>query len=464
VARAKHQLPSKPPTHPDTTALVSPLAPATPHKSTNPFISRSKSDGRNHAPGENPQSKLPPLPPRKPSFLIAASQQPVLTSNPIGKPAKPTHVVSPLIGRSLEASRVAYTRRKAEESLERERVMQVLKSSSGNGSSSSLRNNSPTKTTGGSNSSSDGKRPSPLSKLPVLPPRRHRVSPPASVADSTKSFEQVAKASVGTYVFMHSPIVSPLSSRSPERGRARPLPIDDHPRASSSSPTRPPPPTHPDRKPPPISTADAQSSEISPSLYHPISPTSPRISRSKSMHYPKTPPPPPVRAPRERPKTEQFSPESATFNFDQERQPPQGFSGLTRHISLSSTHGRSSSIDGSPSAAVKKNIQKTLSSFQPKLDAARYKAEAGLSRRGYVNHTMVGGPNASPAFKNWAEEGERSLIDDDDDSVTVDGSSSFSFDEDADGPASRGPHSGRSRVELDRDEMKWPAGGGWKPL
>lgn len=141
-----------------------------------------------------------------------------------------------------------------------------------------------------------------------------------------------------------------------------------------------------------------------------------------------------------------------------------GFSNLTRRVSLSSTHSRASSIDSSP---MKRNIQKTLSSFQPKLDAARYKAEAGLSRRGYVNHTTPG----PAAFRNWAAEGEQSLIEDDD-SATVDGSSSFSFDDDAEGPFASprtpGPASGRSKVlqdgALERDEMKWPAGDGWRPL
>jgi len=76
----------------------------------------------------------------------------------------------------------------------------------------------------------------------------------------------------------------------------------------------------------------------------------------------------------------------------------------------------------------------------------------------------------SPAFRHWAEEGEQSLIDDHgiEDDVTVD--SSFSFDDDAEGSirddGQRG-RAGRSKVGeggLERDEMKWPAGDGWRPL
>jgi hypothetical protein len=114
-------------------------------------------------------------------------------------------------------------------------------------------------------------------------------------------------------------------------------------------------------------------------------------------------------------------------------------------------------MDSTPS--VKKNIQKTFSSLQPKLDAARYKAEAGLSKKGYVNHTNAGGP----AFKHWNDEGEERLIDYWEDGATVDGSSlSTGFDGDADDDrsvATRKPRRG-----LETDEMKWPVDEGWRPL
>lgn len=247
--------------------------------------------------------------------------------------------------------------------------------------------------------------------------------------------------------------------------------VDEH-RDHSSSPTRhtniTAPPTHPDRKPPPISIEPHSAHSIASSNY-PISPTSPRIFRSKSMHHqPKLPPPPPSHNARKRPESEQLSPAASMFNLNSAGAPDTPaktvFTGLSRHASFSSKpHSRASSIDSSP---IKRNIQKTLSSFQPKLDAARYKAEAGLSRKGYVNHN-------TPGFRNWAAEGEQSLIDDDD-SVTVDGNSSFSFDDEADGPFASpkpaGASSGRSKVlgdgTLERDEMKWPVGDGdgWKPL
>jgi len=91
------------------------------------------------------------------------------------------------------------------------------------------------------------------------------------------------------------------------------------------------------------------------------------------------------------------------------------------------------------------------------LDAARYKAEAGLSKRGYVNHTSPS-PVTPPAFKKWADEGEERLIDTDGDSVTVDGSS-VSYDDDGESmPDVRPRHDRRA---LERDEMKLPAGDGW---
>jgi hypothetical protein len=109
-----------------------------------------------------------------------------------------------------------------------------------------------------------------------------------------------------------------------------------------------------------------------------------------------------------------------------------------------------------------KNIRKTLSALQPKLDTARYKAEAGLSKRGYVNHTS---PSvvATPGFKKWAEEGEQRLIDADEDGVTVDGSS-MSFEDDSESLSGHYDNVRHSRNGLERDEMKLPAGDGWGPL
>lgn len=131
--------------------------------------------------------------------------------------------------------------------------------------------------------------------------------------------------------------------------------------------------------------------------------------------------------------------------------------------------------------------------LQPKLDVARYKAEAGLSRRGFVNH----GDSSL-----WHEEGEDHLVASGSSSVREDSTGDPSVDSDDGGlgqdlsaldvsanndalnqrrdtgvfdSRGRSASAGRASVdvnspkprrpwEVPRDEMKWPAGEGWKPL
>lgn len=132
--------------------------------------------------------------------------------------------------------------------------------------------------------------------------------------------------------------------------------------------------------------------------------------------------------------------------------------------------------------------------LQPKLDAARYKAEAGISRRGYVPHA-----NASP----FHEESEDRLVTSSASSITENstglsiesddgglGQDVSILDDEPEGSKSRSGESwdgkrwddsGRTRSfggsgfdgderkprrpwEVERDEMKWPTGEGWKPL
>lgn len=137
--------------------------------------------------------------------------------------------------------------------------------------------------------------------------------------------------------------------------------------------------------------------------------------------------------------------------------------------------------DDSPIA----NIRSTLMGLQPKLDAARYKAEAGLSRRGYVNH---------PRESLFHEEGEDLLMPPSDGVVEHSTGNSISddglgqdttavgengearrwngndepWDEGRRGrSASAGGELRKERMkpwEVERDEMKWPVGEGWKPL
>jgi len=106
---------------------------------------------------------------------------------------------------------------------------------------------------------------------------------------------------------------------------------------------------------------------------------------------------------------------------------------------------------------------------------ARYKAEAGLSRRGYVHHASGSG---------WVEEGEVGLIGVDRGrrGGTTRGENGAGGDGDGNGGAGvdygyggqmitdtdtsgdDDDERGRVRDEWEKDNLKWPAGEGWKPL
>ena len=151
------------------------------------------------------------------------------------------------------------------------------------------------------------------------------------------------------------------------------------------------------------------------------------------------------------------------------------FPKVARRVSLNSTHSRASSIDSSPS--VKKNLQRTFSALQPKLDAARYKVEAGLSKRGFVDHTT----NARPHLIGvWGDEGEKNLIGGTDTtSLDNDSGSVLSYEDDSPDERQKlacgqpkgsttGVHGPERKVrsEVDRDNLKLPVSvsDGWKPL
>jgi len=80
------------------------------------------------------------------------------------------------------------------------------------------------------------------------------------------------------------------------------------------------------------------------------------------------------------------------------------------------------------------------------LSAVRYKAEAGLSRRGWV----PGLEREERLIADRRESGGAPSATSSEDGLGVDGES----------PADQGRHRGPS----ERDGMKWPAGDGWKPL
>lgn len=480
-------VPSKPPTHPDINPLVSDSTPPViPYAAYNPFMSRSKSEKRPSSLDELPL-RGPPLPPRKPVAIQPAPQSvvpvksPPFSTNPF-KPPKPTHLVSPLMKQSLEASRAGLVQRKVEESLNQERVLRVLKSTS-------ARNRIPSPSKSGSSGSSisgDLKSDTRSERsAPSLPPRRHAPSPPRSapsIAGSTMSYESVANARL-SLSSTRSRGNSPFS-RSPERGRNPGVVLTDEPRPVSVSPTRAadiaPPPMHPDRKPLLVNTSSPGISSDGPSPTHPLSPTSPKVFRSKSMGHPKHPPPATLR-PRARPESVQLSPGSIHDTSATTPAPSTAtdgefpFQNVSRRVSLGSSHSRASSIDSSPS--IKRNLQRTISALQPRFDAARYKVEAGLSKRGFVDHTT----NARPHLIGvWGDEGERNLIGGMDKATVDSDNASVLSNEDDSLDGRWRPGSGklggatadanggepRGRLAVDRDNLKLPVGisDGWQPL
>jgi len=89
------------------------------------------------------------------------------------------------------------------------------------------------------------------------------------------------------------------------------------------------------------------------------------------------------------------------------------------------------------------------------LSAVRYKAEAGISRRGWV-------PGLERDERLIAERRE---IGSGSGSGGRGAVPSASSSEDGLGVDAESPAGGaRRRTSLERDEMKWPAGDGWSPL
>lgn len=424
--------------------------------------SRARSEGR-----------TPPLPPRKPT-------------NPVIPPPRHAAALAPpahpnlLIQQSLQATRVAQSLKKAEQRLEQERVLEVLKSSSAHGGRRT-RSNSPSRAydpRDGAASESAGSGDS-LSlesagaggaRTPSLPPRR-KISPPASTlsGSTSRSLEQVARASVP-----FRPAPAPASAFKPALPPAlalAELPAD-------------PPPTHPDRKP----SLDAERPP----------PDTPRMFRSKSMHHASPPPPaPPAR--KRRPESVQLGPAaggdaspfvspSPSMAYFLSPLSHQGPGSLSRHHSLSSSGSvgaRTGSFHSDGAAAPLADLRRTLSNLHqraaPRLDSARYKAEAAFTPRGFVQH-------AQPGTRWMREDGEESLIEGDDDSG-LGHDDAAGVDRDGDGDveeysqdeselsqrlrkirmregAEDGPEKAAAarRVGVERDELKWPVGDGWERL
>jgi hypothetical protein len=423
---------------------VSTPPPALAHHASNPFVNRTGTIVTRSSP--SPERRLPPLPPRKvPPVLPPRSFPSTASSSSSASPPKPPppqsltkvpHLTSVLMQQSLQASKAGQEAKRIEAQREQERVLQVLKSSA--------RSASPPKQLGvGSSGSSRSSVDGPGATFPVLPPRRH-VSPPASVT-STHSFEQVAGANLISRTLRRSP--SPLRHRSGSRSQSR-----------SSSPSRPttdlPPPVHPNRKTtaeytdiPALATA-ASSSTTSTSTPSSSSPSLPRFGRSKSVNH--TSPPPVPR--RRRPDSVQVLPPLAGTGSSTPPHPPHTttatpgsalsptFGRLARHVSLS---GRDSRWD---------DMRDTLS-------AVRYKAEAGISRRGWVpglerDERLIAERRESGGGGGGGGDG-----------AGMGGVPSASSSEDGLGVDAGSLAGGaRRRTSLERDEMKWPAGDGWSSL
>ncbi|OBZ66295.1 hypothetical protein A0H81_13817 [Grifola frondosa] len=248
------------------------------------------------------------------------------TPRPSVPPVLPPKPNNPFLARRGSQSQ---SLKKTEQQLEKERMLEVLKSSN-----------------------------------PSARPRIRSTSLFGSEGDSASSrsgSSGVAHAKIAAFRRPTLPqdIQPPrLASRSTSSVRAFPHTLADLPSK--------PPPTHPDRKPPPA-----------PESERPGSPSS-RILRSQSMHHASAPPlPPPPR--RKRPESVQLAPMAPPSDSS--------FASPAPHELRRTAHSRGTF----PSLA---NIQKTLTSLQlrpqPHFGAARYKAEARLTRRGFVQHSQHG--------------------------------------------------------------------------
>ncbi|KAH9958373.1 hypothetical protein BGW80DRAFT_1256921 [Lactifluus volemus] len=317
--------------------------------------------------------------------------------------AKVPHLTTALMQQSLQASKAGQEAKRIEAQREQERVLQVLKSSTQNGSPSKRSGVG----AGNLRPSVDGAGPT----IPVLPPRP-RVSPTASVT-STRSFEQVAGASLTSHRMFQR-------SRSPSQPRSLPLSRSRSPPSPSRPTTDLPPPVHPNRQ-----STQSEHNTDSTAL---SSPSSARLARSKSVNH-SSPPPIPRRR---RPESVQVLP------------PPGASSSTQTPVSLHATPATSASTSF---ARLPRHL--SLSTREPlwddmrdTLSAVRYKAEAGFSRRGWV-------PALDKDERLIAERRESG-------GVPSASSSEDGLGVDAEPPGRRG--------SLERDEMKWPASDGWRPL
>lgn len=372
--------------------------------SHNPFLSRARSLNL-HNPlsvtlmrggaGSNERS-TPPLPPRKPPIVPPPRHGSAVSPLKAPSTAVSGTKTSPLMQQSLQASKAGQSMKRAEEMLEKERVMQVLKSSVP--SIGRTRSTSPPSSRSGSEEWPPRNASGSNAFVPPLPRRRQ----PSGSSGSLQSYEQVA----GARLPRHSP---PHLINSAEGAFDHDQIADQEDKTNCLGSTK--------------SEGDNSTGSPSPS----------RANRSMSMHHPSPPPRPPPR--HRRPESVQW-PASSPSDEHPARVPPPHHA-PPRTVSPSAL--AKEQMSPLSVAQLQKAFEKFQTKAQPTFDKARYKAEAGLSRRGFVR---VG--EAGLMENQELEEGEERA-------------ESSSSDEGDDGNA-------RGDKRTNGDVPEWVLEQGWKPL
>lgn len=367
--------------------------------------------------------------------------------------------------------------------MEKERVLQVLRSSA----------------TSSPFSSTDDRPP------PALPKRqRPQHSPPGSAS----SLEQVALAAPPPPPPMHPdrkppPPPPPPQMQSPFRSNLESFeaiygtsPFGSPSRTSPPSPTKPFYSFSVDASTPTTSYASTSDPFMT------VQQGQSRVQRSRSLHVPGAKGPPPVPPPkppthvgrRKRPESIQvLSPSSngeslfgngggpatvSTSTFTEAKNSIFSNQGGHRRSSYSSSYGGGGSASASATTSTFSStpfgsdtmIQRKLAELQlnaiPVLEKARYKAEAGLSpRRGFIPNgsgsgvsSGVGGRRSTSMGRGEDREG---LLMSYDDGYEDDVGQDESGDEMIGDGRERRNGSG---VNVERDELKWPPGEGWNRM
>lgn len=479
----------------------------------NPFLQRAKTHTGVTSTSTRVTGRIPPLPPHKPKHIsspsISTSSQPPMlhmapkhlstssvqpthcpenlapiTDTNMSNSSLPVHVVTPLMQQSLAASKFGQTLKRAQAQAEGERVMEVIRSSS---ILTPRTGRSPTKASAVASSQEavSSRRPVPS------PPRSQYSNATTFSTGSNGSFDQVASARLGT----RSAALDPSPSSSQERLTSWSMPHTA-------------PPTHPDlrrqhQRSPSYHSASTLSSYSNKPFHSPS--TNPtlnestkmgtsltRTTRSRSMNQPSptstlfpsevvtetdkntqtgraSPPLPPPR--RRRPESIQLLTTSKSKDSSEpDVQSPFGSAftnALDRDREREKMRERENSKSSLPSlSALQRTLSQLHSRAQPTLDRARFKAEAGLSRRGFVPN----GASAGADSLMRSQEGVSAIGDGDEYAYnhTSDGGGIGSDFERLGSDSGQEDENGHERMKSaifkDRDDLKLPDGEGWTRL